>query len=894
MKPNPKLAFSFSFGSSKAIGLKLARLVIGALFLMEATARAGNTYSYIGKDIDDPENFFIPANWTGGPTGTFPGADDTATIGYQLPGSSVYQTFAVHAAGTISVKNLTIENVSSLYFRDLNVSGTFNVGDTPNSVVEIQCTGAPGTLKNTGTMNVSLKSTLSGSCIFENFGTLNLGNLGLEPGPGGIVFNNMTTGIVEMGDSFFGSISGGFTFNNYGYLRKPSSPGMASIDKVVFMTSGVVEVGNGSLKIGGTDSGLTSNNGRFTTLTAEAVIEYASPWTVNDGTHFTGPGTHLCSGSMDLHGNVSVGFRDLVSQMVTVGHFALTGAISGPGNILVAADALNPSTFDWMTGTLGGAGRLNVDSGGSLNIAGTTTHYLGGRTINNSGTTKWSGANNVAASDAAFTFNNLAGALFEIDNDESFSGFPGSRLHNWPGANFRKMVGTHVTTFNPPFDNDGIEEVQTGILDLTGGGESSGVFNAAAGAGTSFAGGSVFNLNQGSSFTGEGVVLGSGAEVTLKADVAAVNYSLLLGTLDGPGNLNISHDFDMGIDSGGCTLAGAGAVNISPSATLNITGSQRKNIVQRHLNNAGLAVWVGAGDITMSDGAIFNNLISGKFFANNNSIIRSGGGAPQSFNNSGIFTKNLTTGETTVDGPAFLNSGTINLLSGTLTIAFPSFTQTTGSINLDGGILKSINNPLEIQGGSIFGSGAILGSIDNTGGVISPGHSPGIINETGSFSQLTRAVLEIQIDGPNAATDYDQLIVSGSAALGGILRVKVEKGFAPELSAQFKILKAASLVGTFTTLELPPGLSVNYTSTGVVIVVSGLVPSEMVAPSYASGALTFSFNSIKGRAYVIESTPDLLPQHWSVFQNVTGDGTLMQLSAATADSPQRFFRMFNP
>lgn len=874
---------------------------LAALAVLCATARiadAGFSFSYIGKDPVDPGNFFVPGNWTGGPTGTIPGADDSAAIGHPNPGSSVYTTYSVRAVGTVSVKNLTINNASALSFNTLSVSGVFNLGDLPSSGADLQCLGFPGELKITGTMNVSISGhiRLSGSCIFENFGTVNLGTLAVEPGAAGIVFNNMSTGIVEMGDGFLAGIGGGFTFNNYGFLRKASSLGVATINTLVFANFGTVEVGAGTLTIGGTATAPSSTGGRFNTLAPAAVIEYASPWTMNDQTRFTGPGTHLCSGSMELHGDVTIGFRDPTTQLVTAGNFELTGAINGPGNLRVISDNANPSALNWTSGSIYGTGLLDVDAGGTINISGSATKYLGERTINNSGMTTWAGRGGIsAAGGSSFHFNNLSGGLFEIQNDQTLSGSAGAVFNNQPGAVFRKTTATHVTIFNPIFNNHGLVDVQTGIVQLAGGGESIGIFHADLNAGTAFTGGAIFNMNGGTAFTGDGLAIGGNATVVLNAPVQAVNYSLLLGVLDGPGDLSISHDFDMGLDSpGGCTLSGAGEVNIAPTATFNITGSREKSIVQRQINNAGTTIWVGVGRIAMSQGAIFNNKPMGVFFANSDAAFQSAGGAAPQFINAGQFIKTSSAGVTSFDGPAFINSGFLQVLGGTLEFRSPPFVQTAGSINLDGGILKSPLNAFEIQGGSLFGSGSIIGSIHNTGGVVSPGHSPGAFAETGDFSQSAAGALTIQINGATGGTGYDQLTVSGAAALGGALRITVGDGFSPAPGQQFPILTSASRIGTFTTMDLPQGLSVNYTGTGVFVSVTGPVPVQILTPQFVGGALNFSFNTIANRSYTVQSTSSLTNPSWTLFQNVTGNGSLMQFAPPIALTGIQFFRVTNP
>jgi hypothetical protein len=47
---------------------------------------------------------------------------------------------------------------------------------------------------------------------------------------------------------------------------------------------------------------------------------------------------------------------------------------------------------------------------------------------------------------------------------------------------------------------------------------------------------------------------------------------------------------------------------------------------------------------------------------------------------------------------------------------------------------------------------------------------------TGDYTQTANGVLNIELGGPNAGTDYDQLVVSGQALLAGTLNVSLING----------------------------------------------------------------------------------------------------------------------
>jgi hypothetical protein len=98
-------------------------------------------------------------------------------------------------------------------------------------------------------------------------------------------------------------------------------------------------------------------------------------------------------------------------------------------------------------------------------------------------------------------------------------------------------------------------------------------------------------------------------------------------------------------------------------------------------------------------------------------------------------------------------------------------------------------------------------------GTLSPGNSIGRLtldtSVDGGFGQTENGLLEIEIGGELPAIEYDQLLVSGQAELGGNLSVTlVDSGtgpFAPQAGDTFEVLRAhRGLQGTFRTMNAPP------------------------------------------------------------------------------------------
>ena len=81
-----------------------------------------------------------------------------------------------------------------------------------------------------------------------------------------------------------------------------------------------------------------------------------------------------------------------------------------------------------------------------------------------------------------------------------------------------------------------------------------------------------------------------------------------------------------------------------------------------------------------------------------------------------------------------------------------------------------------------------------------PGNLPGIAVIEGNYEQTATGSLEIQIGGPDPGTNYDQLIVSGTATLGGTLVLQPYNGFIPAPGQSFNVLVANSISGSFSNV----------------------------------------------------------------------------------------------
>jgi MYXO-CTERM domain-containing protein len=193
--------------------------------------------------------------------------------------------------------------------------------------------------------------------------------------------------------------------------------------------------------------------------------------------------------------------------------------------------------------------------------------------------------------------------------------------------------------------------------------------------------------------------------------------------------------------------------------------------------------------------------------------------------NSGTMLTNAPTGIVNANGTgavdalqtAFTNQGTVNIASGAILTSDVSYLQTAGLTMLKGatsGLTDAALAGLTIQGGKLGGFGVVTGNVVN-GGEVSPGASPGLLTITGNYSQAHTGTLTIELAGVTVGTQFDQLAVSGTATLDGVVNVSLINGFNPVASDAFEFLTGGSVTGTFSTANGPTGMSIAYSPTFV-------------------------------------------------------------------------------
>jgi len=300
--------------------------------------------------------------------------------------------------------------------------------------------------------------------------------------------------------------------------------------------------------------------------------------------------------------------------------------------VSAAGGLMANSELDWtggtLSGTIGVSGPLNISGSASKSLTGTVDELSAGMSV-------WTGTGPLYMTNGA-AFNNVAGSTINVQSPLSILGTSqksGTAPAFSNAGTFRQTVTTGTTTFGASpsyaipvaFSNSGTVDVETGTLSLQGGG----------------------TIGAGAVFTGAGFTHFVGGEMTINGAASGANLALDGATLDGPGDLTVSTEFDWtgGTLSGtGKLILGAGAqMNLTGASTtmtggnrpvdttaagaavnwtggtlagtfanqgsFNLSGSAIKTLTGTvNQSGPGSGVWTGTGALYMTNGAVFNNL----------------------------------------------------------------------------------------------------------------------------------------------------------------------------------------------------------------------------------------------------------------------------------------------
>src|SRR5205085_3920949 len=239
------------------------------------------------------------------------------------------------------------------------------------------------------------------------------------------------------------------------------------------------------------------------------------------------------------------------STVGTHGSFTQSGTLGGAGDLNISG-RLN------YRGTMAGTGTTNVLAGATFVLDGAQPQLL--RPLNNATTAQYNVTSSMVLGTNG-TFNNQAGALFDVLADKQLFTAGGSGVFNNAGT-FRKATATGTLDVNVQFNNSGTVDLQAGTLNLNTNGTSSGAFNGAAGTTLLL---STQNLQAASSVNAPTVNLSSTA--TIAGTFNVTGTTTVAGTSTFTGNVQ---NVGTTLTVNGSAIFNSNAVTV---ATINLNGT---------------------------------------------------------------------------------------------------------------------------------------------------------------------------------------------------------------------------------------------------------------------------------------------------------------------------------
>ncbi|MBI1840281.1 MAG: choice-of-anchor D domain-containing protein [Verrucomicrobia bacterium] len=653
--------------------------------------------------------------------------------------------------------------------------------------------GATGSFTNAGVMTLSTTGAHLLTGAFTNSGTA------LHAGSGSLQFNNTTfTNLpgafyeIQSTGGLFISSGASNSFVNQGSLRKTTNTGRADIT-VALAQTGLLEIAAGELWLRG---GGTIADQTVQIATASGLIFDNGTTTLSGAVRFEGNGFVRVNG-----GTVTAAAASKTTFSLGTGGLQLFGGtLNGAGAI-----AANGKT-EWTGTTLSVLGGFT--NNGVMSVTGTSSRALGG-SLNNAGAIIHSGSGPVAFTGAVLT--NLVGATYEQQSTGGlFSSSGAGNLIVNQGA-WKRTTSSGRVDINVAFNSTGTCAVDSGELWLRGGGtltdQNLQIASQAAlvvDNGTLAINGTVRIQGDGA-FRLTGGTMATSAGSQLFFQLATGGSALIAGSLNGAGVAANTAKADWS----GSSLSLAGGFTNSGALTISGTSSKSLSGV---FNNQGTAQHTGSGAIALSSATV-NNASSGVYDLQSTAAFFVSSGVGNVFLNAGTLRKSVGTGVVTLD-VSVVNSGAISVVSGELRLHRGG--STTGGawtvadpakLTLDAGTFDWLGSANTFVGN--LTNGATL----NVGGV----GAVGVLNITGNYTQTSVGQMNLELGGAGA-NQFDQVVVSGSATLAGVLNLPLTNGFKPALGQAFQLMTFGSHAGVFTSItgvNLGGGLTLKpaYTAT---------------------------------------------------------------------------------
>jgi T5SS/PEP-CTERM-associated repeat protein len=454
--------------------------------------------------------------------------------------------------------------------------------------------------------------------------------------------------------------------------------------------------------------------------------------------------------------------------------------VSGTGSSITLPNAIGVGWFVNASGNGNGSGSLVISAGAKVNtpnggsvIGGLTSSTpLSTATVTGPGSV-WTCANLNVGYLGAGTLNIQDGALVSV----------GSALYTNPIGTVNLNGGT--LRFSTLYDSDNRLNFNSGTIQLAGdrGIGSDATITRFFGAIPTIAAGKGLAV-EGTATIATAVTLNGG---TLRANSLAVNGSFFFG--------------------GGLLELTGGAITGLTSLAVPTGGEFRARGVQslRMAGAAGSTI-TATGDLTLGNAAAVNGFGTQgtlQVGANNVTLLDA---------NDVVFDSLALATLGAAGSP-----GTLDAANG-LTVDFGGNISGFGTVSTPNDLAKPLINNGHITGDSVAQPITLPGYVKGVGtfdnvvftGTFSPGLSPAILT-VGNVAMSPTSTLIMELGGTLPGSGYDRIQSSGTLALDGVLKLSLINGFTPMVGQTFDLFSGASVVGAFSSVQLPvvAGLSWN-------------------------------------------------------------------------------------
>lgn len=676
-------------------------------------------------------------------TGIVQLASDSLEIGSSGFTVNAGTTFLISGGILTGSGNVTVPGILNWTGGTIGGSGSFSVTGSYNF------TGSNDKTLNTQTLNVNGPGSWTGD-----------GDLKLTENAS-FQINGDTLEIQTDADVRYVAPSGG-TMSNSGTILKTVDNGTCAIN-VALTNTGTIHSSTGKILINNISN---ATNAAFFSGSS-GTIEFG------DFAHSFQTVVFDSSGSIMINkSQITLSGGGLTINAASTVTMDGSGAeIAGSGNLTIHG------RLNWLRGTISGSG--SVVNNGTVEIGSARSRTLSERVFTNNNDIIWTGTGSLRFTEGV-SFQNAAAGTFDFQIDALLDSLaPGGGTFTNMGT-IEKTAGAAIATIDVPVNNNGTIDVSSGTLRLTRGGTGTGgSYTIGSGATVEFDGGTHQLTNIG---------INSSGTMLLTTNTLQVNGNDV--TINTPGILAIAGGFLTGnakINVGGTLDWTGGTISLDDTLRLtdstSISSASTKNLVGGVVENSGVVLWSGSGDVDVSDQAVIINNAAAVFKTDAAADLAYQAPMGGRLINDGTFRKfdALIDSEVSID---FINNGTLEIQEGQLDFSDTLSNTTTGLIQGNG--------TLRVSNADFINHGTIA-----------PGLSPGKLLGRGTFPFQSDAILSIEIGGPTAGVGYDRLALSQDAELDGILNVKLIDGFVPAAGDTFRVMTFSSRSGTFNTFNSP-------------------------------------------------------------------------------------------